>query len=229
MMVKTKGRRAGAHQAGTESLSDSERGWQRWRQQRVTRRLRLARQQLAKASAKLVEADRESARWFCLTVSGGKEFSVEKLLTDAGVQVLLPSEKVVWVKRGKKVEGERLMFPGYLLVRIVPSAEAFEGLRRQERQGVTGFVSGPTGYHVISDRELNRWWQLSDAEIGAMETDKTIGQGSRVRVKQGFWAGLTCVVIDVKWRRKPTARLQIEGAASAMPLDKMPIAFLEKL
>lgn len=228
-MVKTKGRRAEISHVDAATLSDIEQARIAWRGKRVTRTLRLARQQLAAASGELVRKNEQGARWFCLTVKGGREIAVEKLLADANVQALAPREKCVWVKRKKKFAGERLLFPGYVLVRIIASPEAFEGLRMQERHGVTGFVSGPNGYHVVNAREVARHQRLTDDEIRSMKTDRTIAQGDRARITAGLFVGAHCVVLSVKTRSAPYARVLLDADGASLPIDNLPLAFLEKL
>ncbi|KKX24346.1 hypothetical protein YH62_27620 [Rhizobium sp. LC145] len=197
------------------------------RQKREGRVLKLARAQLRPASSEIVESRANDARWFCLQVKNGHDFTVEKLFTDCGVQVLAPRETIVKVKRGKKIEGERAFFPGYLLVRLVPSAEAFAAVRKQDH--IVGFVGGESGYHVVRDADVVVFQPISTPDIAELPVDKTIGQSSRCRISAGPLAGLECVVLDVKWKREPRGRVRVEVGDKFVVVDRLPIAFLEKL
>ena len=55
-------------------------------------------------------------------------------------RILLPTEKVVEIRRGKKVDAERKFFPGYVLVQMSMSDETWHLVRNTPK--VTGFVGG---------------------------------------------------------------------------------------
>lgn len=197
------------------------------RKQREGRILRLASQQLRFAVKDAGGEQTNGARWFCLQVASGFDFTVEKLLLDCGVEVLVPREKVVIIRRGEKIETDRPIFSGYVLVRFVPSPEAFDGLRRQKN--VFGFVAGLTGYLVVSEREVKRFQQLTLSLISRMPTDKSIGEGTEARITYGPFAGIECVVLAVKWRREGRARVRIVYDGNPFEIADMPLAFLERL
>jgi transcriptional antiterminator NusG len=197
------------------------------RSQREGRVLRLARQQLRFAAKDFRGDSAHGARWFCLQVATGFDFTVEKLLSECSVEVLVPREKVTSVRRGRKLESERPYFSGYVLVRFVPSPEAFDGLRRQKN--VFGFVAGLTGYLVVSDKEVKRFQQLTPSLISRMPTDKSICEGTKARITCGPFAGIDCVVLAVKWKREGRARVQIAYDGNCFEIADMPLAFLERL
>jgi len=197
------------------------------RKVREGRVLRLARAELRAASIEITESRAKDARWFCLKVAHGHDFTVEKLLTDCGVQVLAPRETVEKIRRGKKIECFRAFFPGYLLVRLVPSAEAFAGVRKQKN--ISGFVGGANGYHIIPDAHVVVFKPISAPVIADLPVDRTIGQASRCRVKDGPFSGFECVVMSVKWKREPRGKVRVEVEGNFVVVDNMPIAFLEKL
>lgn len=226
-MAGRRGRRAEVRDIDAEALSANDVARISRGRDRVTRALRLARQQLAEASAVLVEREPKKARWYCMQVEGRSEFTVEKLLADAGVHVLLPKQKWVSAYKGKRIEGERPLFPGYLLVRIVPSAAAFEGLRMQ--RGVAEFVGDAKGYHIVVDKDVALFERLSSEQLVRMEADKTIGQGCEALIEKGPFAGFRCVVLDVKWARMATGKVRIIAGDRFFIADNMPIAFLKKL
>lgn len=199
-----------------------------WQKGRMTRALRLAKNQLADAMASLVQATPKAARWYCMAVRGGHELAVEKNLLDAGVEVFVARERWSKVKKGVKIEGERAMLPGYMLVRIVPSAGAFHGLKQQD--GVSDFVGGALGYYVVRDADVAVLKAISDSgDVCRMPVDRSIGQGQRARIHKGAFAGHECVVVQVTAARVPTARVWL-GAFGQHSFDvTMPLAFLEKL
>lgn len=200
---------------------------ERRKKEREGRILRLARAQLRFASAMEAAKRPKDAHWYCLQVKGGRDFVVEKLLTDAGVSVLVPRERVVKVKAGKKIEDFRAFFPGYLLVHVVGSAEAFEGLRVQKH--VVGFVRGERGYHVVREAEVNVFKPIEVKNISELPVDKTIGQGMTCRIKDGPVAGFNCEVLKVKYGRESRGRVRVNVAGNFVIVENLPIAFLERL
>ncbi len=189
---------------------------------------RITATNLKAASMKVTEMNPEYARWYCLHVKRGKEFDVENNLAKANVEAFIPREKLVLVRHGKKLVVERPALPSYILVRIVPSAEAFQGLRYQD--DVIDFVGGLVGYHVIADADVAVFRRLSDGvEAPRVATDKTIGQGDEADIQLGPFAGFKCVVIAVKWCRQAKASVRIDVQGRAFDIDSMPLAFLKKL
>src|ERR671938_2173642 len=104
-------------------------------------------------------------RWYVIHVYSGfekkvaqsiKEQAEQKGLADMFEQVLVPTEEVVEVRRGAKVNAERKFFPGYVLVRMELTDETWSLVKNTPK--VTGFLGGGgKGRPVpISDAEATR-------------------------------------------------------------------------
>ncbi|WP_234907084.1 transcription termination/antitermination protein NusG [Rhizobium rhizogenes] len=209
-------------------LSASERDRAYARQQRVERIARITQSQLRAASSRIVESKPKDARWYCLHVEKGREFAVENVLLGASVEAFMPRERFVQVRRGEKFEGEIPYFPSYMLVRCVPSPEAFVGLMRQKH--VLSIVGGSSGYHIIRDEDVEVFKRLTvKSETPRVATDKTMTEGDRADIVLGPFSGFMCVVLDVKWCRQARARVLIEVGGRQFEIDSMPLAFLKKL
>jgi transcriptional antiterminator NusG len=101
-------------------------------------------------------AEQELAQWFVVQTLSGQEFrvkqSIDKRREQEGVEgvvldVIVPTEKVSEVRRGRKTTMARKFFPGYILVRMClysaegqPDHKAWYFVR--ETQGVIGFIGG---------------------------------------------------------------------------------------
>ena len=86
-------------------------------------------------------------RWYSVSVLSNFEKKVAELINEAveqeGMQdeieqVLVPTEEVIEVRRGKKVTAERRFMPGYLLVRMDMSEKGYHLINNINR--VTGFL-----------------------------------------------------------------------------------------
>ena len=195
------------------------------------RQLRMSRSRavlMQSASIDSTARQPEAARWYCLYVHPGREFAVESVLRDANVEFCLPREKWVAERRGRKIEGEKAMFPGYLPVRFVWSASAFQAFKRV--RGVFDFVGGVDGYYSIPDKHIQRLrlWETG-GDPTRVETDKTMAEGDKAEIIFGPFAGLRCIVLAVKWSRQARARVLVRDKGVELEIQSIPLAFLEKL
>lgn len=196
--------------------------------EKVNRMVRIRGAHLHAASHDEVESKPNKAKWFCLRVEHGREFTVEKTLIEANVEAFMPREKWMRVRHGKKIEGELPFFPNYMLVRIVPSERAFHGLKGVKY--VADIVGGPNGYHVVSEGHVNVFKQIChDVSVPRIATDKTISDGDRADITTGPFAGFMCLVVNVTWSRQARARVAIDLDGKVFEIDSMPLAFLKKL
>ncbi len=69
-------------------------------------------------------------------------------------EVMVPTEKVVEVRRGQKVDAERKFFPGYVLVKMDLTDEAYHLIKNTPK--VTGFLGADNKPKPISEAEATR-------------------------------------------------------------------------
>src|SRR3712207_3704244 len=67
-----------------------------------------------------------------------REQAAQKGLSDQFDEILVPSEEVTEVRRGQKINSERKFFPGYVLVKMAMSDEAWHLVKDTPK--VTGFL-----------------------------------------------------------------------------------------
>ena len=102
-------------------------------------------------------------RWYSISVLSNFEKRVAESIKDAVVQnslqneieqVLVPTEEVVELRRGKKVQAERRFMPGYVLVRMEMTDKAYHLVKDTNR--VTGFLGQQGKPAPLSDAEVGR-------------------------------------------------------------------------
>ena len=84
-----------------------------------------------------------------------KDQAAQRGLSDKFEEVMVPTEKVVEVRRGRKVDAERKFFPGYVLVKCDLTDEVYHLIKNTPK--VTGFLGADKAKPVpIPDREAER-------------------------------------------------------------------------
>lgn len=80
--------------------------------------------------------------------------AAEKGLDHLFEEILVPTETVVEVRKGRKMESERKFFPGYVLVKVDLTDEAYHLVKNTPK--VTGFLGSATKPMPVSEKEVER-------------------------------------------------------------------------
>ena len=143
-------------------------------------------------------------RWYSVSVLSNFEKKIaEQIRTaveDAGLQeeideILVPTEEVIEIRRGKKVTSERRFMPGYVLVHMEMSNKGYHLITTINR--VTGFL-GPQGKPMpMRDAEVNTI--LNRVEEGEAQPRNLIRFeiGEQVKVSDGPFEGFSGMVEEV--------------------------------
>ena len=145
-----------------------------------------------------------AARWYVVNVYSGsekkvanslKEQAVLKNLEDKILDVLVPTEEVVEIKKGVKVSAERKFFPGYILVKMEMSDECWHVVRNTPR--VSGFLGSRNKPQPISDAEAERVIKQMEEGVERPQTVVDFEVGEQIRVIDGPFASFIGVVEEV--------------------------------
>jgi transcription termination/antitermination protein NusG len=141
-----------------------------------------------------------------------KEQSVQKGLQDFFEQVIVPTEEVVEIRRGRRIKSERRFFPGYVLAKIDLTDEVFHLIKNTPK--VTGFLGSGSKPVPISDAEANRI--LNQVAEGIEKPKATIHfeVGEQVRVAEGPFASFNGQVEEVDEER---SRLKVAVSIFGRP------------
>jgi len=185
--------------------------------------------QEAAVQAEPAEASLESSsmQWFIIhTYSGFEQRVAESLRTRAQAfgfadqigQILIPTEEVVELRGGKKVTSKRLLYPGYVLVRMEMNDDLWHAVRSTPR--VTGFVGGGNSPVPLNADEVNQilYRQASSAERPRPKL--TYEKGEMVRITDGPFTNFSGKVDEVNTERDTLRVLvTIFGRATPVELD----------
>jgi len=166
-------------------------------------------------------------RWYVVHVFSGSEKRMAQAIQEQAASnnledqiedVLVPTEEVVEVRRGAKVQSERKFFPGYILVKMELSDAAWSLVQSQSR--VTGFLGGKGKPVPITNAEAERLLKQMDEGVERPATTITFDVGEEIRVVDGpfeSFNGLVEEADDEKARLKVT--VSIFGRSTPVELE----------
>ena len=140
-------------------------------------------------------------RWYVVHVFSGSEKKMAQAileqatangLEDQIADVMVPTEEVVEVRRGAKVQAERKFFPGYILVNMELTDAAWSVVQSQPR--VTGFLGGKGRPVPITNAEAERLIKQMDEGVERPRSTLSFDVGEEVRVVEGPFESFNGVV-----------------------------------
>ncbi|WP_343081952.1 transcription termination/antitermination protein NusG [Ostreiculturibacter nitratireducens] len=166
-------------------------------------------------------------RWYSVSVLSNFEKKVaeqiKQAVADQGLEgeieeVLVPTEEVIEVRRGKKVTSERRFMPGYVLVRMDMSDRGYHLINSINR--VTGFL-GPQGKPMpMRDDEVNAILNRVEKGQEAPRSLIHFDIGEQVNVTDGPFEGFSGMVEEVdEENSRLKVTVSIFGRATPVELE----------
>ena len=149
-----------------------------------------------------------AARWYVVNVYSGsekkvaesiREQAVLKKMDDKILEVLVPTEQVVEIKKDKKVNAEHKFFPGYILIKMEMNDDTWHIVKDTPR--VSGFLGSHNKPQAITDKEVMRIMTHIEEGVERPATEVCFEIGEQSRVTDGPFASFIGTVNDIDTER----------------------------
>ena len=135
----------------------------------------------------------ENAKWYVLNIRNGYENSIQKELKqrieatgmeDKIVDILVPVQKKIFVKKGKQEVKEEKIFPGYILIKMELDNKTWDLV--QNTEGVRGFVKTDRYPKPLAESEVQAITKFMEVEQPSFQTSFSVGEA--VKITEGAFA-----------------------------------------
>jgi transcriptional antiterminator NusG len=166
-------------------------------------------------------------KWYVVHTLSGFEHrakaALEERVKQLGKQelfgeILVPTEKVIELVKGKKKTSSRKFFPGYILVQMALNEETWHIVKGTPK--VTGFVGGGTEPPSLSEEEVKEIAHQMQEGAAKPKPRVSFSVGESVKVIDGPFVDFNGVVEEVRPERgKLRVRISIFGRATPVELE----------
>jgi transcriptional antiterminator NusG len=178
--------------------------------------------------------DTDVKKWYVVRAVSGQENKIKSYiesdiarlgLTDYVEEVLVPTEKVIQIRNGKKVNKERNYFPGYIMIKANLSGEVPHIIR--SITNVIGFLGETKGGEPVPLRkaEVNR--MLGKVDELSVQTENVVIPfkiGETIKVIDGPFNGFNGSIEKVnEEKRKLEVMVKIFGRKTPLELSYMQV------
>ena len=165
-------------------------------------------------------------QWYILQVYSGNEKKIERellaQLDKKGLrknieQILIPSEDVIEMKKGKKVNTERKFFPGYMLMKMIMDDDIWHIVGKLPK--VYGFLCGKKGEPLpVSQQEIDSILNQMKDGLDKPKPSVSFEIGEQVRVSDGPFSSFNGMVEEVD-EEKARLKVSVSIFGRSTPVD----------
>lgn len=173
----------------------------------------------------MIEKVERKMSWYVVKTQGNREKSVGERLTKEAEkgdligkvgQVIVPLEKIVYLKDGKKVQKDKIMLPGYIFMETNSLGELKYFLKSVK--GVAGFLTERNGdIKSLTENEVNRMIGRHTESMNK-ETTITFIVGEEVMINEGPFTSMKATIEKIE-DQKVTLAVSIFGRKTPLTLD----------
>ncbi|MDR2524338.1 MAG: transcription termination/antitermination protein NusG [Candidatus Nomurabacteria bacterium] len=170
-----------------------------------------------------------SKQWYAIhTYSGYEEKVAENIrqrisgvdMSDKIFDVLVPKEKTIEIKNGKRKTVEKKIFQGYVLVQLKLTEDAWYIIRNTP--GVTGFVGSGVTPTPISDKEIKKIMKRMGAADPTHNIDYSVGEV--ISIIDGPFKGFDGSISEIdNAKGKIKALVSMFGRDTSVELDALQV------
>jgi transcriptional antiterminator NusG len=142
---------------------------------------------------KTTKKENPNAKWYVLNIRTGYENSIQKELKQRVnatgteneiLEILVPVQKKIVVKKGKQDVKEDRLFPGYVLIKMELNDRTWDIVRNTE--GVRGFVKTDKYPRPLPESEVRAITKFMEVEQPSYQTSFSVGEA--VKITDGAFA-----------------------------------------
>ena len=169
-----------------------------------------------------------SHKWYIVHAYSGFEKKVasaiidkakSKSIEDSFSEIVVPTEEVVEVKKGKKKNAERKFFPGYVLTKMEMNDETYHMVKALPK--VSGFLGHTQGKpSAVPESEIKKILQDIEEGITSPKPSITFEVSEQVRVSDGPFASFNGLIEEIdEERARVKVSVSIFGRSTPVELE----------
>ncbi len=173
------------------------------------------------------QKEKDSKQWYIIHTYSGFESRVKESLRqraeamgmgEAVGEILIPTEEVVEMRDGKKVVSSKKFFPGYIMVNMEMSDDAWHMVKNTPK--VTGFVGSGIRPTPLRQEEVDRIINQVTSSAEKPKPKFVYNEGEPVRIIDGPFNNFTGTVEEVNHDRNTLkVMVTIFGRSTPVELD----------
>lgn len=166
-------------------------------------------------------------QWYIIHTMSGSEKRIKQMIFDQAVKkgmtalfedIVVPVVEVPEIKRGKQVKTEKKFMPGYVLIKMDMTDEAWHLVKNTAR--VTGFLGSGAKPRPVPEREVEAIFAQLETSAQDATQVKVYQIGEDVKIIDGPFESFTGTVEDVDYdKSRARVAVSIFGRSTPMDLD----------